>query len=58
MFVAGMAFLRRSKSSAIKPLPAWEPILADAPLPQQVIALQVTNPLTNQVVDHQILNPA
>lgn len=58
MLVAGMAFLRRSKSSAIKPLPAWEPIVADVPLPQQVITLQVTNPLTNQVVDHQITFPA
>ena len=44
-----MAFLRRSKSCAVKPPPAWEPILADAPLPQQVITLQVTNPSTNQV---------
>jgi hypothetical protein len=49
--VADMAFLRRSKASVGKPLPAWESILADAPLPQQVITLQVTNPLTSQVAD-------
>lgn len=46
-----MAFLRRSLQgrTPCKAPAAWEPILSEAPLPQHVITLPVTNPATNQV---------
>lgn len=51
MLLAGMTFLRRSLQgrSTSKAPASWEPILSEAPLPQQIITLPVTNPATNQV---------
>lgn len=43
-----MSFLKR-RATPVKVQPPWESILGDAPLPQQVITLPVTNPVTNQV---------